>query len=101
MPTPTPYMSQYLPTGPLSGIPESPNDTIRHLFRPRRPSTSSACSESDWRAETERYFEYLIRKFPGDQTKLLSAKQMLLANDVDLKAYKRLDHGTFEKWDIS
>ena len=65
------------------------------------PSTSPARSEADWRAETECYFEYLIKKFPGDQEKFLAAKQILLANDVDLKAYKHLDRDMLEKWDIS
>ena len=43
----------------------------------------------------------MINKFPGDEEKFLAAKQTLLANDVDLKAYKHLDHDILEKWDIS
>ena len=99
MPTPAQYMSYYLSTSVApGGAPSSPNER-RHNHRP--PSTSPARSEADWRAETERYFEFLINKFPGDREKLLAAKQMLLANDVDLKAYKHLDYNTLEKWDIS
>jgi len=83
-----------IPTGILS----SPNE--RHKSY-RMPSTSPARSEADWHAETECYFEYLIKKFLGDKEKFIAAKQMLLANDVDLKAYKDLDRDTLEWWDIS
>ena len=65
------------------------------------PSSSPARSEADWRSETERYFEYLVNKFPGDKEKLLAAKQILLSNDVDLKSYKDIEPETFEKWDIT
>jgi len=30
----------------------------------------------------------LIKNFPGDKEKFVAAKQMLLANDFDLKLYK-------------
>jgi len=95
MPNPGQYM---LPTGLHTGMLPSPNERRRSY---RMPSTSPARSEADWRAETECYFEYLIKKFPGDQEKFLAAKQILLANDVDLKAYKHLDRDMLEKWDIS
>ena len=88
-------MDRYFPINQShTNTPKSRNER-RHL------STSPAHSESDWRAETERYFEYLINKFPGDEGKFIAAKQTLLANDVDLKAYKHLDRDILEKWDIS
>ena len=95
MPTPAQYMDRYFP------INQSHTNTPKSRNARRHLSTSPAHSESDWRAETERYFEYLINKFPGDEEKFLAAKQTLLANDVDLKAYKHLDHDILEKWDIS
>ena len=96
MPTPAQYMDRHVST------PQSRENTPngRH-FSHRIPSTSPARSEADWRAETERYFEFLINKFPGDREKLLAAKQMLLANDINLKSYKEIDRETLEKWDIT
>jgi len=73
------------PIGILTGISPSPNERHRSY---RMPSTSPACSEAYWCAEIERYFEYLIKNFPGDKEKFVAAKQMLLANDFDLKLYK-------------
>jgi hypothetical protein len=92
LPTPGRYMDRRL------GTIHSPENTPN---RPRMPSTSPARSEVDWRAETDRYFEYLTKKFPGDTDKLLAAKQTLLVNDVDLKSYKDVDHEALEIWDIT
>jgi len=49
----------------------------------------------------ECYFEYLIKKFSDGQKKFLAVKQVLLANNVDLKVYKHLDYDILEKWNIS
>ena len=99
MPTPMQYMDHL--NGSFNSS-STPSAGYKHYHHDRRhPSTSPARSDADWRAETERYFEFLIKKFPGDKDKFLAAKLMLLANDVDLKAYKELDRDTLESWDIS
>jgi len=54
------------------------------------PFTLSAHFKVDWHPETKCYFEYLIKKFSGDKKKFIALKQMLLANNIDFKAYKDL-----------
>jgi len=92
LPTPGPYGARH--AGPFQSPPN-------RRYSARMPSSSPARSEADWHAETERYFEFLINKFPEDRERLLAAKQTLLSNDVDLKSYKDIELETLEKWDIT
>src|SRR2546423_312893 len=49
---------------PRHVVTEQGSENIPNSHFVPMPSISSTGSEADWRAETERYFEYLIKKFP-------------------------------------
>lgn len=88
--------SQYF--GQRFGSIYSPQNTpSRH----RLPSTSPARSDPDGHAELDRYFNWLIRKYPGDKEKLLSAKDKLHERDLDLKSIRKLPNSTLEGWGIT
>jgi hypothetical protein len=67
----------------------------------RHPSTSPARSDPDGHAELDRYFMWLIGKYPADKERLLSAKDKLHDKDVDLKTLRKLELTILEAWGIS
>lgn len=64
---------------------------FRHL-------SSSPRSNPDGHAEVDRYFNWLIDKYPVDNEKLLYAKSKIQEQDLDLKSVKLLNDKTFKEW---
>jgi hypothetical protein len=80
----------------------SPQTTPHRRRNNRRmPSTSPACSDPDGHAELDRYFDWLIKKYPADKEKLLLAKEPLHKRDLDLKAIRKLENTTLESWGMT
>jgi hypothetical protein len=76
----------------------TPHD--RRISR-RMPSTSPPRSDPDGHAELDRYFNWLINKYPADKEKFLLAKDKLHEHDLDLKTIRKLENTTLEKWGMT
>lgn len=76
---------------------ESPQN--RHSTR-RIPSTSPARSDPDGRAEVDRYFAWLIKKYPADDERLVSAKDKVHEKGLDLVTLRKIDNLVLDGWGI-
>jgi hypothetical protein len=96
LPSTTPYPDRRFPAGC------SPQDTpIGRRYSRHMPSTSPPLSDPDGHAEIDRYFDWLINKYPADKAKLIHAKETLHERDLDLKSLRKMDNGTLENWSIT
>ena len=93
LPSSTPYVSRRYST--ISSPDHTPVGR-RSSFR--MPSTSPAQSDPDGHAEVDRYFAWLIRKYPADKDKLLQAKDKIHEEDLDLKAIHTLEINILKSW---
>lgn len=76
---------------------ESPQN--RHSTR-RIPSTSPARSDPDGRAEVDQYFAWLIKKYPADDERLVSAKDKVHEKGLDLVTLRKIDNLVLDGWGI-
>jgi hypothetical protein len=80
----------------------SPQSTSHdHRNNHRMPSISPPLSDPDEYAELDRYFNWLISKYPADKEKLFLAKDKLHEHDLDLKSIRKLENTTLENWGLT
>jgi len=66
----------------------------------RIPSTSLARSDPDGHAELDRYFTWLVKKYPADNEILMAAKDKLHAKGLDLVTIRKTEHKVLDDWGI-